>query len=139
MSRFILRFLHFKVFKISAILVLVVVTFAIVSYFRSVLLLKEERDTRRLSDLHAVVNACYLYAVQGDGSFPPAISRLPTDIGTSGLNLATDVFTDPLNPIPVDPSRGDAAYTGYVLFEEADGRLTASAVGELTDSITITR
>lgn len=134
-----MRFLRYKIIRISLFVVLVAIFFIILSYSRRLILHKEQRDARRLSDLHTVVNACYLYAVQGDGSFPSAISRQPTDIGTSGLNLAADIFTDPLHPIPVDPSRGDAAYTGYVLFEEADGRLTASAVGELTDNITITR
>jgi hypothetical protein len=43
--------------------------------------------------------------------------------------------------IPHDPTTGyDAATTGYVLFEEADGRLTATAtVAELGETITITR
>ena len=43
--------------------------------------------------------------------------------------------------VPYDPTTGyDTATTGYVLFEEADGRLTATASGaELGATVTITR
>lgn len=106
----------------------------------------QARDTQRRNDIYQVLNACHQFAVSNDGNFPAAISSTPTDIGNSGLDLAsaTDVngyaFVPTYIPaIPFDPSTGSPAITNYILFEEADGRLTASATGEIDTGITITR
>lgn len=107
----------------------------------------QARNTQRRNDIYQVLNACHQFAVSNNGNFPSAITSAATDIGTTGLNLAvaTDSNGNPFVPmyiptVPIDPSTGyDSATTGYVLFEEADGRLTASAAGELGDTITITR
>ncbi|MBN1262889.1 MAG: type II secretion system protein [Candidatus Pacebacteria bacterium] len=98
----------------------------------------QARDTQRRNDIYQVLNACHQFAVSNDGSFPTGITTAPQDIGTDGLNLEGELVTDFIPAIPMDPSSGTAATTGYVLFEEADGRLTASATGELA-TITITR
>jgi len=100
----------------------------------------QARDTQRRNDIYQVLNACHQYAVSNDGNFPTAISSTPTDIGTGGLDLAAVLVPEFIPTVPFDPSTGDAATTNYVLFEEADGRLTASAAGaEIDPSITITR
>ena len=108
----------------------------------------QARNTQRRNDIYQVLNACHQFAVSNNGNFPSSITTTATDIGTSGLNLAaeTDANGNPFVPmyipaVPVDPSQGyDSATTGYVLFEEADERLTATATAaELGDTITITR
>jgi len=108
----------------------------------------QARNTQRRNDIYQALNACHQFAVSNNGNFPVAITTTPTDIGTGGLNLAAvvDVNGNPFVPmyipsIPIDPtSTYDAVTTGYILFEEADGRLTASASGaELSETITITR
>src|SRR4030042_194196 len=55
------------------------------------------RDTQRRADLYAVTNGLYQYATEHDGNFPvdvglnPKITTTPADIGTGGLDLATDL------------------------------------------------
>lgn len=107
----------------------------------------QARNTQRRNDIYQVLNATHQFAVSNNGNFPGAITTTAADIGTTGMNLGleTDVNGNAFVPvfipsIPYDPATGDAATTGYVLFEEADGRLTATASGaELGETITITR
>ena len=108
----------------------------------------QARNTQRRNDIYQVLNACHQFAVSNNGNFPDVIDTAPADIGSGDMDLASvvDENSNPFVPmyipaIPVDPTDvySDAT-TGYVLFEEADGRLTATAVGaELGDTITITR
>jgi len=100
----------------------------------------QARNTQRRNDIYQVLNACHQYAVTNNGNFPTSISTTPTDIGTGGLNLGTALVPEFIPAIPFDPATGDAAATNYILFEEVDGRLTASASGaELSEVVTITR
>lgn len=97
------------------------------------------RDSQRRSDLYAVTNAVYQYAVENNGNIPSSITSTPTDIGTAGLNLATDLVPTYIADIPVDPLNGSAATTTYVLFTTGSGRIVASATGELVTTITVSR
>lgn len=110
----------------------------------------QARNTQRRNDIYQVLNACHQFAVSNNGNFPSSIPEgegSAADIGTGGIDLASDTddngatFVPSYIPaIPFDPQTGDAATTNYVIFEEADGRLTATATGaELGESITITR
>ncbi len=108
----------------------------------------QARNTQRRNDIYQVLNACHQFAVSNNGNFPTVITATPQDIGTGEMDLTsvTDANGNPFAPdyiptIPVDPtSTYTAANTGYDLFVEADGRLTASATGaELGETITITR
>jgi prepilin-type N-terminal cleavage/methylation domain-containing protein len=111
----------------------------------------QARNTQRRNDIYQVLNACHQFAVSNNGNFPTGIpvgEALADDIGSAHINLAatTDRNGNPFVPmyipiIPHDPVTGyDAATTGYVIFQEADGRLTASAsAAELNEVITITR
>jgi type IV pilus assembly protein PilA len=102
----------------------------------------QARNTQRRNDIYQVLNACHQYAVSNDGNFPTSISTTPTDIGTTGLDLASELVPEYIPAVPYDPSTGleDGTTTDYILFEEADGRLTASASGaELGETVTITR
>jgi type IV pilus assembly protein PilA len=107
----------------------------------------QARNTQRRNDIYQVLNACHQFAVSNDGNFPSSITTSAQDIGTGGMDLGADTDNDGntfsptyIPAIPYDPDTGDAATTQYVLFEEADGRLTASATAtELGETITITR
>ena len=104
---------------------------------------KSARDTQRRTDLYAITNAVYQYAVENNGALPSSITSTPTDIGSSGLNLYDDLVPTYIADIPSDPSTGDVgsnpATTNYVLFTTGSGRLVASATGELTPVITVNR
>ena len=126
----------------------------------------QARNTTRQSDLIQITNAMYEFAAEHDGNLPAttfsgglpvAISdcTTPEVIGTGGFDLAnagdkTDPTTDGaadkdlivstyIAAIPLDPSSGTAADTGYTVCVE-NGRVTASADdAELGATITVTR
>lgn len=117
----------------------------------------QARDTQRRSDLYSITNAIYQYMAEHNGVLPDtdeddASSNFPTSatcIGTDGscfnLSIAgNEDDTEPVVPtyiadIPVDPSTGDPTNTGYTIFKDANGRLVASASGELEEAIGVTR
>ncbi len=70
----------------------------------------------------------------------------PFDLAAAGaVDGASDGVDLPIVPtyvadIPMDPSGGTAADTGYCIYQDATtGRVTASALGELTGTITVER
>ncbi len=79
----------------------------------------QARNTQRRNDIYQVLNACHQYAVSNDGEFPSSITATATDIGTGGIDLGAEIAPEYIPVIPVDPSTGDAAATGYVIFQEA--------------------
>jgi prepilin-type N-terminal cleavage/methylation domain-containing protein len=99
------------------------------------------RDSQRRSDLYAITNAVYQYAVENNGNLPTSITSTPTDVGngTGNLDLKSVLVPTYIADIPVDPSNGDEDTTNYVLFSSAAGRIIASATGELTPNITVSR
>src|SRR3972149_5843496 len=90
------------------------------------------RDTARRNDIYQVLNALYQYSVDNNGNFPTVIETENwLDIGpcTGCLNLEEVGLVPTYLPnIPYDPLTGDpnAGTTGYVLAQEANGRLTAT-------------
>ena len=101
----------------------------------------QARDTQRRSDISAVLSAVYQYAADNNGNLPAAITTTATNVGTnSGLvNLTSALAPTYLSVIPHDPvascNDGD---TCYVIFRSGN-RVTASATGEITTNITLTR
>lgn len=101
----------------------------------------QARDTQRRSDLYSLTNAVYQYAVDNNGNLPTSITTTPTHIGTGAglVNLSADVVPTYIADIPYDPSTGTAADTQYVIFRDVNGRIVASASGEITANITVQR
>jgi len=115
----------------------------------------QARDTQRKSDLYSLSNAIYQYVAEHNGILPDtdgddATSNFPTtstEIGSNGFDLANAgnaAGTEPMIPtyiaeIPMDPATGTTANTGYSIYENADGRVVASASGELVSSISVVR
>ncbi|MCH7951270.1 prepilin-type N-terminal cleavage/methylation domain-containing protein [Patescibacteria group bacterium] len=98
------------------------------------------RDTTRRNDLYQTLNAIYQFSVDNNGNFPTQITTTFTDIGTNGLNLAADLVSTYIPAIPFDPLTGDQATTLYVLAQETNGRLTATATAsEVAVPMTLTR
>ena len=118
------------------------------------------RDQQRRSDLYSITNAIYQFAAEHDGNLTDTdgddtLSNFPggaTCIGTDtivdacfDLGAATDeAATEIVVPtyiagLPFDPSTGDPANTEYTIFVDGNGRVTASAVGELTNPIDVIR
>ena len=115
------------------------------------------RDTQRQSDLYSMTNAIYQFAAEHNGTLPDtdgddATSNFPTtptcvgvgagcfDLGRATNAAATErVVPTYIAAIPHDPSHGDDADTGYTIHVDANGRIIASATGELKPTITVTR
>jgi len=117
----------------------------------------QARDTQRRSDLYSITNAIYQYAAEHEGVLPDTdgddtTSDFPTTpqcIGSGGAcfdlgNAGNAAGTEPIVPtyiaeIPVDPQNGTNADTGYMVYKDTNGRIVASASGELTTGLTVIR
>lgn len=124
----------------------------------------QTRDTQRRSDLLQITNAIYQFAAEHDGNLPDTdnddtTSNFPTtstcigtggscfDLGAAGAEDGADADSLPDDPIvptyiaamPLDPSTGITADTGYSVYVGTDGRVVASASGELTTNISVQR
>lgn len=122
----------------------------------------QARDTQRRADLYGITNAVYQFAAEHNGRLPGtddsvAIPNFPTaavcigdaapcfNLGAAGqVDGKNDGVKEPISPtyiasIPFDPSAGTTADTQYTIYKDANGRLVAAAVGELTTTITVQR
>ena len=120
----------------------------------------QARDANRKADLLQITNAIYQFAAEHNGNLPdtnldPNINSFPSsstcigtgagcyNLGTAGVAESTPVG-QPIVPtyiaaVPKDPSTGSDANTMYTIYRDANGRLQASASGELQAVISITR
>ncbi len=116
--------------------------------------LSKARDTDRQADLYAILSTIYQYQAEHSGELPdtdgdPETSNFPTSptcVGTAGgcFNLAGAGSDDTLVPdyvseIPYDPKDGDSTNTQYSVYLDENNRLVASASGETTSVISVTR
>lgn len=116
--------------------------------------LSKARDTDRQADLYAILSTIYQYQAEHSGELPdtdgdPETSNFPTSptcIGSAGgcFNLAGAGSDDTLVPdyvseIPYDPKDGDSTNTQYSVYLDENNRLVASASGETTPVISVTR
>lgn len=121
--------------------------------------LAKARDSQRQTDLVAILSGVMQYASEHSGDLPdtdgdPATSNFPssaTCIGTGAgcYDLANAGESgDELVPIymvsmPFDPKFADKpnpqVNTGYFIYVDVNGRLHASATGEIESSITLSR
>lgn len=125
----------------------------------------QARDTQRRSDLYSITNTIYQFAAEHDGNLPDTdgddatsdfpttatcMSALETGEGSSSAGCfdiaqATDAAgTEVIVPtyiarIPTDPSTGTPDNTQYLIHVDANGRVVASASGELAGGISIIR
>lgn len=117
---------------------------------------KLARDSQRQSNVSAILNAIEQNMSEHRGVFtcndnPVQIPNAYTVIASStsyvgGFNIANCLVPDYIASLPFDPSQYNAYYndtddynTGYEVFRDAAGRITASSTGELTDTIAVTR
>ena len=116
----------------------------------------QANDTKRRSDVNAILNAIDQYAADHAGQLPaPAnpITATPTLIGTATgeIDICSLLVTAYLAALPSDPTGGNptgqipapcpASYeTNYKVSKSAnDNRVTVTATGEITNPISVTR
>ncbi len=118
------------------------------------------RDSQRVSNVEAILNAVGQNIAEHKGLFTcgTQVVTIPSqaeDISSAGgtgilglpsFDLAPCVVPAYISALPFDPSLTGAHYfsngdydTGYVLYEDSNGRVTASSSGEITRSISVTR
>lgn len=117
---------------------------------------KLARDSQRVSNMNSIINAIHQNMAEHRGVFtcegsardipitPTLIksSNTPNDPG----DIAVCVVPDYISALPFDPSISGAHFTdetdyatGYEIFRDVNGRITASSTGELTPTISATR
>lgn len=113
---------------------------------------KLARDSQRVSNVNALLNSISQNIAEHKGVFVCGTSALALPAtstvvaSTGGIDLAPCVVPAYLSVLPYDPSAPGAHYmsatdydTHYTIFQDGEGRVTASAVGEITPSISVTR
>jgi prepilin-type N-terminal cleavage/methylation domain-containing protein len=120
---------------------------------------QQANDTQRQSDVNAILNAINQYAATNHGQLPAGITTTPktitSTVGVGNVNLCAALVPTYIADLPIDPVNGAesptgsvcttalATYdTGYtvVATDTANGdRVTVSATGEITASISVTR
>jgi len=119
---------------------------------------KLARDSQRVSNVNALLNAIHQNMAEHRGVFVcgGATKALPTtafrDVKYAVTapdnegDIASCLVPDYLSSLPFDPIIPTAHYTdftdydtGYEIFQDSDGRITASSTGELTPTISVTR
>lgn len=120
------------------IAILAAVVFAAVNPGRQ---FSQARDTQRRADLNTIVSAVYQYAVDNNGNLPTNFPTGPTNIGSGAGNYDLGSYLTPtyVAEIPNDPSTGTSANTQYLIFQDNNGRVIASASGEITATISVNR
>lgn len=117
---------------------------------------KLARDSQRTSNVNTLLNAVHQNMAEHRGVFVCAgdardLSTVPTIVKSSTIpndpaDIASCIVPDYISAIPFDPSIVGAYFTsvtdyntGYELFRDTNGRITASSTGELTPTISVTR
>lgn len=111
----------------------------------------QANDTKRQSDVNAILNAVHQYMADNRGSLPASITTTATEISSTGIDLCATLVTEYVAALPVDPqtNNGDpieeaecgAAYsTSYEISRSAtDNRITVTAPNAENGPISVTR
>ena len=115
----------------------------------------DARNSRRFSDVNSILTGIHEYIVDNDGVLPTGLSTSmsETQLGTCGSGGATlcsgaaaacvDLSTplvSYLKSIPLDPSDGAAATTGYSVTVNANNIITVSGCGaENSETVEVSR
>lgn len=114
---------------IALIAILAAITFIAINPAKN---FADARNAQRSVDVAQILNAVTQYTSEqgnaiGDLGTIPLCSATPAAIGTGGVNLTTNLVDEYIVGIPLDPSTGTAADTGYTICTTANGRVTIAA------------
>lgn len=110
----------------------------------------QANNTKRASDVQALLNAVTQYAADNRGTLPTGITATATAIGSAGVDICSFIVPTYIAALPVDPltnngtpiaSCSGAYNTNYLISVSAtDQRITVAApAAELGAVITVTR
>ncbi|MCX7997275.1 MAG: type II secretion system GspH family protein [Patescibacteria group bacterium] len=110
----------------------------------------QANDTKRRSDVNAILNAIHQYMAENGGSPPAAITTTAGVISDAGIDICAALVPTYIAELPADPSLNNgtpipatcpAGYTtGYtVVRSTTDSRISVSATSSSGQPITVTR
>ncbi len=110
----------------------------------------QSNNTKRRSDVNAILNAVHQFAADNRGTLPSGITATVQNVSNTGANICDDVVDDYIAALPRDPltlngaavSDCTAAYdTAYTIVRSAaNNRITVAAPdAELNEVISVTR
>ena len=112
----------------------------------------QSNNTKRASDVNAILNAVGQYAADYRGTLPIGITAVVQNVSSAGANICAAIVDDYMAALPVDPLTGTgaaitlagcaAAYdTNYTIVRSAaNNRVTVAApAAELGQVISVTR
>ncbi len=117
----------------------------------------QANDVQRRSDVNAILNAIQQFAADNKGTLPAGITTsaqtISSTVGAGNIDLCADLVPTYIADLPIDPTAGaespansictDAAATydtAYTVAKSLTGnRITVTAAGEITTTITVTR
>jgi type IV pilus assembly protein PilA len=111
----------------------------------------QANNTKRRSDVNAILNAVNQYMADNKGSLPTGITTTAKEISSTGANICTALVPMYIAALPVDPQTNNGvaiteancttAYaTGYTIIKGANNRITVKAtMVELSDPVSVTR
>lgn len=113
---------------------------------------KLARDSQRVSNVTAILNAVGQNMAEHKGIFDctTAISttskNISSVVGAGNIDIGECLVPTYISALPFDPNKVGAKYvsvndydTQYSIFQDSDGRVKISAVGEITTDISMTR
>src|SRR3989344_5689238 len=134
---------------IGVLSVLLVITLVAINPARQFSL---ANNTKRRSDVNSILNAIHQYAADNKGRLPAGITDAALVVSDTGADICTDVVTDYLAALPVDPLTNNGASitdcavvggytTAYTVVKSAtNNRVTVAAPdAELSEVISVTR
>lgn len=137
---------------IGIIAILALITLVAVNPAR---LFGQSRNAVRNANLNEITSAVAQYRAEHEGTLPdtdndPAVDSFPTTLtcigsGTGCFDLAqagedgVSIVPDYIAEMPMDPQTGTVANTGYSIMLNANGRIVASASGELDKNLSVIR
>lgn len=146
-------FKRFKAF--SLIEILIVVALMIILATITIIAInpaknfQDTRNAQRSSDVSAILNAVTQYTSEQGNAIGDLGTILPCDdgaggtqasaIGTDDADLAAGLVEEYIVEIPMDPSVGDAADTGYTICTTASGRVEIAAPNAEDKTINVKR
>ncbi len=121
--------------------------------------LGDTRNAQRNSDVNAILNAVYQYAIDNNGTLPSGIDSVggssqvlgtaasgldttctATTTVTAGVDISSTLVPTYIIGIPADPSTGTASSTDYFINKDTNGRITVGACDpEQSVIISVTR
>ncbi len=95
----------------------------------------QANNTKRQSDVGAILNAVGAYSADNKGQLPAGITTTSQAVSKAAADICANLVPTYISALPTDPSLNTAAITdcsssyatGYTIIKDANGRVTVTA------------